>query len=418
MRFSQKIEPGVLPTFRIFIGVQLVISLLGFVVIHAVAFYGQPSGLFSLSLFSSLEAGLIFLYLSLRPLQRSLQSYYLPVGIVLATAGSLMEPFFVFHATNNDLPATFEFVLWQQIIFLLIPLIIISWQYSMKQVVIFCILISASNITLLTTSNIALVQPPLSGSPFSIVIIEMVVFLLVGHMIENLVKVQREQRLMLAETNARLSQQAATLEQLTISRERNRMARELHDVTAHTLSGVAIELEGLRTMITHDPEQANILLNHSLQAIRHGLTETRRALQELRAKPLEDLGLSLALKSLAESFSNRSGFKVELNIADPSGDLPLAVEQCIYRIAQEALTNINDHAEARNVEVILKCSPALIELSIRDDGCGFDLNSVGKNNKYGLKGMYERAETVGGKLSVESQIGKGTEITFIYGSIS
>jgi two-component system sensor histidine kinase DegS len=171
-------------------------------------------------------------------------------------------------------------------------------------------------------------------------------------------------------------------------------------------------------MITRDPEQANSLLNHSLQAIRNGLTETRRALQELRAKPLEDLGLSLAVKTLAESFSNRSDFNVKLNIANHSGDLPLAVEQCIYRIAQEALTNIADHAEAKNVEVILKCSPSLIELSIRDDGCGFDPDSISKNNKYGLKGMYERAETVGGKLSVESQIGKGTEITFSYGSIS
>ena len=416
MRSLQELEPGVLPTFRLFIGVQLVISLIS-LVIHAIAFYGHPSGLFSLSLFSCLEAGLIFLFLSVRPLQQWFHSYYLPVGILMATAGSLVEPFFVLHFAGFDFSASYEFALWQQIIFLFIPLIVISWQYAMRQVFVFCLLTSASNICFLVSSKVKLFQLPLAGSPISMIIIEMVVFLLVGHMIENLVKVQREQRLMLAETNARLSEQAVTLEQLTISRERNRLARELHDVTAHTLSGVAIELEGLRTMITRDPEQANSLLNHSLQAIRNGLIETRRALQELRAKPLEDLGLSLALKTLAESFSTRSGFEVKLDIANYVSDLPLEMEQCIYRIAQEALTNIADHADAKKVEFILKSGYTFVELSIRDDGCGFDLKNIG-NHKFGLKGMVERAETVGGKLSVESQPGKGTKITFSYGSIS
>lgn len=89
----------------------------------------------------------------------------------------------------------------------------------------------------------------------------------------NLMAVQREQRQRLAEANERLAQYTSTLEQVTISRERNRLARELHDVLAHTLSGVAVELEGLRAMLRIDPERANTLLSHSLQATLEGLTE-------------------------------------------------------------------------------------------------------------------------------------------------
>ena len=150
-------------------------------------------------------------------------------------------------------------------------------------------------------SGIVLIETALLRSLLGILFIQIVAFLLVGHMLGNLVKVQREQRQRLTEANARLAQHASTVEQLTISQERNRLARELHDVLAHTLSGVAVELEGLRATMQRDPEQATALLNHSLQAIREGLTETRRALQELRAKPLEDLGLALAIQTLAES---------------------------------------------------------------------------------------------------------------------
>src|SRR5262249_42461360 len=151
-------------------------------------------------------------------------------------------------------------------------------------------------------------------------VVQTLIFLLVGQMIVKLMNVQREQRQRLSEANARLALYASTLEQLTISRERNRLARELHDVLAHTLSGVAVELEGLRTMMRLDVERANALLNHSLQAIREGLSESRRALKELRAKPLEDLGLALAVRTLAESYATRCDFALELSIDPELGE--------------------------------------------------------------------------------------------------
>jgi signal transduction histidine kinase len=271
------------------------------------------------------------------------------------------------------------------------------------------------NISLLV-SKIVLIETTLLRPLLGIIFIQMVAFLLVGHMIANLVKVQREQRQSLTDANKRLAQHASTVEQLTISRERNRVARELHDVLAHTLSGIAVELEGLRAMLGRDTEQSSALLNHSLQATREGLAESRRALQELRAKPLEDLGLVLAIKSLAESIAGRVGYKIEATVDNNLGDLSVEMEQCIYRITQEALTNIADHAQAESAQLTLKREGLQIKLVIADDGCGFDPVSIAKSDdKYGLRGMRERAEMIGGDLSIESRIGKGTKITFSHG---
>jgi signal transduction histidine kinase len=225
-------------------------------------------------------------------------------------------------------------------------------------------------------------------------------------------KTQREQWGQLAEANARLAQYASTVEQLTISRERNRLARELHDVLAHTLSGVAVELEGLRATMPRDSKEASALLDHSLRAIRDGLTETRRALQELRAKPLEDLGLGLAIQTLAESYAIRSDFELELNIDHDFGDTPAKVQQSVYRIAQEALANVADHAQAQHVYLELKRDRGQIQMIIGDNGTGFDPGSFEDENHYGLLGMRERAAMIGGKLTVESQPGQGTQVFF------
>jgi signal transduction histidine kinase len=300
--------------------------------------------------------------------------------------------------------------LWRQILFLGIPLYVVSWQYSMRQVVLFSAFASAMNILLLSQALGFMVL--ISSSLFILLPIQLILYLIVGLIVVRVMKTQREQWRQLAEANVRLAQHALTVEQLTISRERNRMARELHDVLAHTLSGVAVELEGLRATMKHDSEQATALLDHSLRAIREGLSETRRALQELRAKPLEDLGLGLAIQTLAESFAGQAGFQLELDIDHNLGDYPAEVQQSIYRIAQEALVNVADHAQAQKVHVQLKRDGDQMQLFIHDDGCGFDPDRSEHENHFGLLGMRERAEMIGGRLSVKSEIGKGTQVSF------
>jgi len=427
MKPSGELEPGVLQTFRLFVGVQLLISSLG-IIVHLLPPFESPSeiikhfrmiasstGIVTQLMIIALVSGLLFLYLSIPALRRTLKSYYLPIGIILATAGPILAPYIELHYLGSNAPELLlQSAFWQQIILLFIPLIVVSWQYSLQQVMLFCILTTGLNISLLL-SKIVLIEQAVLRPLLGIIFIQMVAFLLVAHMIANLVKIQREQRQSLTYANKRLAQHASTVEQLAISRERNRLARELHDVLAHTLSGVAVELEGLRAMLGQDTDQAGVLLNHSLQATREGLTESRRALQELRAKPLEDLGLALAIKSLTESIADRVGYKIEVTVDNNLGDLSVEMEQCVYRIAQEALTNIADHAQAESAQLTLKREDAQIKLVIADDGCGFDPTVLEElDNKYGLRGMRERAEVSGGNLSIESQIGKGTKIMFSY----
>jgi signal transduction histidine kinase len=414
MKLTRELEPGVLPTFRRFIGLQLAITLLGVLMHWLVHPFPPRSAVGTLAVFGMLEPGLLFLYLSIPGLQRALKSWYLPIGIVGAVAGPILDPYVNLFATGNHAPEILaQVVLWRQIVLLLIPLVVVSWQYTMRQVALFCVLTAVLNIALL--SQTWTFQELISNSLLGIVATQTLIFLLIGHMIVSLMNVQREQRQRLTEASERLARYASTVEQLTISRERNRLARELHDVLAHTLSGVAVELEGARSMLRLDLERANVLLNHSLQAIREGLTETRRAVRDLRAKPLEDLGLALAVQALAESYSGRSGFRIDMSIDHDLGDYPVDVQQCVYRIAQEALANVADHAQAQNTQVVLKRERDQLRLIICDDGCGFDSSFPGAEYHYGLIGMCERTEMIGGNLSIESQVEKGTRISFLYG---
>lgn len=427
MERAGDLEPGVLSTFRLFIGVQLGISILGVIAPWLIPFHApteiirhmnaiiSSTEIFTQLTIIAIASGLLFLYLSIPSLQRALKSLYLPIAIIWATAVPIISPYIELHFVGNRLPEFFlQAALWQQTILLFIPLIVTSTQYSIEKVILFCTLTIVINVALLF-SGIVFPETMLVRTLLGILVVQVVTFLLVGHMIASLVKVQREQRRRLMEANERLAQHASTVEQLTISQERNRLARELHDVLAHTLSGVAVELEGLRATMQRDSEQATALLNHSLQAIREGLTETRRALQELRAKPLEDLGLALAVQNLAESYASRSDFQLELDIDHNLRDYPVEVQQSVYRIAQEALANVADHAQAQNVCIQLKQDRGQLLLRIRDDGCGFDPRSSENESHYGLLGVRERAEMVGGKLAVESQIGKGTLVSFWYG---
>jgi signal transduction histidine kinase len=405
MKSSKETELGILPTFRLFTGVQFAITALA-VITQQIRFFQARAGTITLEPIHLLEPGLVFLYLSTPKLRKSLGSLYLPIGIAAAALGLIVEPYVV----GNQTPASFVTWIWRQILFLGIPLYVVSWQYSMRQVILFSALTTTMNIALL--SQAVGFQELISSSLFIILSIQLILYLLIGYIVVRMMKIQRDQWQQLAEANARLAHYASTVEKLAISHERNRLARELHDVLAHTLSGVAVELEGLRAMMHRDPQQASALLDHSLQAIREGLTETRRALQELRAKPLEDLGLALAVKSLAESYASRSDFQLDLDIDPELGEYPVDLQQSVYRIAQEALANVSDHAQAQNVWLELKRDRGQLSLSIRDDGSGFNPPNSENENHYGLLGMHERAEMAGGKLSVESQPGKGTRVSF------
>ena len=209
----------------------------------------------------------------------------------------------------------------------------------------------------------------------------------------------------LREANRRLSQRAATIEQLAESRERNRLARELHDTLAHSLTGVSVQLQALGTLMQHDPAAAEVQLRETQATVRNGIQESRRAIEALRATPLEDLGLSEALRQLCRKYAELTGLVFDCEIDDVQALDPLT-EQAIYRVAEAALTNVVQHAAASEVWVRLQAKPSL-RLEIQDNGIGFDPDAI-PTSRYGLTGMAERAELVGAELTVESAPGRGT----------
>jgi signal transduction histidine kinase len=421
---QNSLEPGLLSVFRIFTGLRLVFLVIASIFHLFVHGLLESSELLSshqmeflvskdeLSpypiLFNFGDVILLLVYLWWPPLQRLLGRLFLPVGLIMATIGPIIGQYF----TTVWLGLTNPFVMaiaWQVVVVLFLPLVLIGWQYNFHKIIAYSLGTGLLDLGLTMVAadwnNFALIHPIVG-----IIISRTILYLIVGYMISRLVASQRQQRQALTQANAQLTHYATTLEQLSVSRERNRLSRELHDTLAHTLSGVTVQLEAVSALWASDPEAARTLLDQSLATTRTGLTETRRALQALRASPLEDLGVTLALRNLAGSLAARTGLTLELQVPEHLDDLSPAVEQCVYRVAQEALTNVDRHANARRLTVQLNRENQHLILTIADDGRGFSIDEVNENSQFGLKGMKERAEMMGGRFEVESQPGQGTTV--------
>ena len=406
---TSTIESGLLPVFRLFAILRFGLLVLSFVSRLAFPDLLESGQNYHVVLWFSLaSSALLLAYLSWPVFQRKLGRAFLPIGIILASAGPIIEQNLVLR-THIELGMGIALVgAWQLLPTLFIPLVLIGWQYNFRSVILFCLCTALLDWGL--TMSVVNIPDVRLFALAGVLFIRTVSFILVGYMVVRLMTNQREQRWALAEANTQLAHYAATLEQLATSRERNRIARELHDTLAHALSGVAVQLEAVKTLWDTNPDEAHGMLEQSLKATRDGLTETRRALQALRASPLEDLGLALAFRNLVESIAARNGLALELEAPARLENLSLDMEQNIYRVAQEALENIARHAQARNVKVQLSQLNGNIELIISDDGRGFDLENVDIVNQFGLQGMRERTELLGGRLDVESSPGQGTTI--------
>jgi two-component system sensor histidine kinase UhpB len=187
--------------------------------------------------------------------------------------------------------------------------------------------------------------------------------------------------------------------------ERSRIARELHDEVGQTLTGVMLQVEGLAPKIA--PELRD-QLDELRETARRGTEDVRRIARQLRPEALEDLGLQSALAALAGSFSDQARVVVDKRL-EP--DLPLSQEEelVVYRVAQEALTNVARHAHATRVELRLERAGGGTVLTIRDDGVGLAPGAL--PSTHGVRGMRERALLLGAHLQISSERGRGTEIT-------
>jgi two-component system NarL family sensor kinase len=194
--------------------------------------------------------------------------------------------------------------------------------------------------------------------------------------------------------------------------ERNRLAREIHDTLAQGLAGIALQLETADALLEAgiDSERIRPALQQALSLTRSSLEEARRSVLDLRAAPLEGRKLNEALTALAETWNSaKEGLQVDAKVSTGNHPLPARIETGLFRIAQEALNNIVQHAQAKHATLQLVTQPDRVTLTIQDDGHGFDPSTI-PPGRYGLIGLNERARLLGGSLLLHSSPGKGTVI--------
>jgi len=192
--------------------------------------------------------------------------------------------------------------------------------------------------------------------------------------------------------------------------ERKRIARELHDDTAQALTSVLVRLRLLERSLEDERLQRRLTELRDLTGAT--LEGVRRMAIDLRPPMLDDLGLEAALQSHVQDFSQRWPIKTTF-ASSRLGRLPAVVELALYRIVQEALSNVAKHGNASQVEVRLTRKGRALELVVEDDGCGFDVEAIrdSRESGLGLFGMEERLALVGGTLRVESAVGEGTRVS-------
>ena len=191
--------------------------------------------------------------------------------------------------------------------------------------------------------------------------------------------------------------------------ERRRIARELHDDTAQTLTSLLVGLRAVEE--SREVAQAREAAGALRTSVAAALEGVKRIARGLRPSILDDLGLEEALERLGVEMARLHGFSVDLQVTGARlPRLPEATEVALYRIAQEALTNAGKHAAAKSVSIVVHRNDVTVRLIIEDDGQGFDVAEVLSEGQLGLVGMRERAHLVGGSVSVESSRGRGTTI--------
>jgi signal transduction histidine kinase len=200
---------------------------------------------------------------------------------------------------------------------------------------------------------------------------------------------------------------------LSQEEERKRISRELHDEIAQTLTGINVRLAALKTAATINTKDLQKKISSTQRMVEKSVDIVHRFARELRPTVLDDLGLIPALHSFVKTFSKRSRVHVRLTVYAAVEQLNNVQRTVVYRVAQEALTNVARHANASRVDVSIQKLPRAVGVTIKDNGKSFHVERVlhaKKNKRLGLLGMRERVEMVGGNLRVESAPGKGTTV--------
>ncbi len=199
-----------------------------------------------------------------------------------------------------------------------------------------------------------------------------------------------------------------TRDELARIEERNRLARDLHDTVKQQTYAARMQLSAAKNLLTTNPTASAEHIESALQLNRETQQELKLIIDELRPAALEGRGLAQAISDYAARWQEHTGIKVETTIMGER-PLPLDVEQVLYRILQESLSNVARHAEADSVSIALEIAPDKVTLTIADNGRGFEPAAV-STDSLGLTGMKQRLAEVNGTLTVETTLAVGTKV--------
>jgi signal transduction histidine kinase len=206
----------------------------------------------------------------------------------------------------------------------------------------------------------------------------------------------------LEEANAQLAAYATQAEELAMTQERNRLAREIHDTLGHYLTIVNVQIEAARVVMQSDPDRALDAMDKAQELTQKGLARVRESVAALRESPVSNRPLGEAIASLIQE-AQSSGIVTEFTVTGEPVVLEHKVALALYRAAQEGLTNVCKHARASRVDVLLDYRPENVRLEVRDNGVGAAETSGG----FGLLGIRERMHLLGGRLEIDTDLGRG-----------
>lgn len=287
-----------------------------------------------------------------------------------------------------------------------------------------------------------LLSQPLSGNAlipiigqalafFSMTLFSMVIQHLIHERYERneLLKQLTEANKELEAAQHQLAESALQEQELAVLRERTRLARDMHDTLGHALVLVAVKLEAAQGLRTRDPERCDRELESTKEIVRESMKELRASIANLRSPALEREPACRALSRYAREMAQRANLRVTYDLQPDIEGLPDQIEETLWKVGQEALTNIEKHAAAHNVTLHISRDTGSILMRIQDDGVGIHLPSslhrpsitlekqhegnVNPEGHYGLCGMHERVEDVGGHITItDTPITGGTTVEF------
>jgi PAS domain S-box-containing protein len=212
------------------------------------------------------------------------------------------------------------------------------------------------------------------------------------------------------ERHALLSRKAIAAQE----EERARLSMELHDELGQLLTAIRLEMGWLHKQISAEPLQSGEIFQNTIALVEKATDELRRICKGLRPPLLDDLGLEPAVRQLVAEFQERSGIEVDLvfQLDEREKQISKEIAICAYRILQESLTNALKHSKSKNIDISLADVSGVLELTVYDDGVGFDITKLKNHQGYGLDGMTERSNLVNGTLEIRSIKDQGTRVVF------